>query len=55
MPHSHQHGNCSHEATDADVDPLEMGIEYSLFEKIDFNNLVSIFFNQKMDLEEAFF
>lgn len=40
MPHSHQHGNCEHEATELDVDPLEMGIQYSLFEKIDFNNLV---------------
>lgn len=40
MPHSHDHsGNCAHEATDLDVDPLEMGIQYSLYEKIDFNNL----------------
>ncbi len=38
MPHSHSH-NCSHEASDIDVDPLEMGIQYSLFEKIDFENL----------------
>ena len=40
MPHSHQHGSCEHEATDLDVDPLELGIQYSLYEKIDFNNLV---------------
>lgn len=37
MPHSHDHGNCSHEA--GDIDPLEMGIQYSLYNKIDFNNL----------------
>lgn len=35
MPHS----CCSHEATNADVDPLELGIQYSLYEKIDFANL----------------
>ncbi|CAG9798770.1 unnamed protein product [Chironomus riparius] len=39
MPHSHQHGSCEHEALEIDVDPLEMGIQYSLYEKIDFNNL----------------
>ncbi|KAH8392205.1 hypothetical protein KR215_002959 [Drosophila sulfurigaster] len=40
MPHghSHDHGHgCSHEATDVDH-ALEMGIEYSLFTKIDLEN-----------------
>ena len=35
--HSHNHGGCEHEASS--VDPLEMGIQYSLFEKIDFLNM----------------
>lgn len=38
MPHSHDHGNCGHEATDID-NALEMGIQYSLYEKIDMENL----------------
>ncbi|KAL5280887.1 PITHD1 family protein [Megaselia abdita] len=37
MPHSHDHG-CSHEASSSDHSP-EMGIEYSLFQKIDMENL----------------
>lgn len=36
--HSHSHGGCEHEATDID-NALEMGIQYSLFEKIDMENL----------------
>jgi hypothetical protein len=47
MPHSHNHGNCSHEASELDVDPLEMGIQYSLFEKIDMENSVSSFIHCK--------
>lgn len=40
MPHSHDHGHngCSHEATDVD-NALEMGIQYSLFSKIDMENM----------------
>lgn len=39
MPHSHDHGSgCSHEATDVD-NALEMGIQYSLYAKIDMINL----------------
>lgn len=39
MPHSHEHGTgCSHEATDVDH-ALEMGIQYSLYAKIDADNL----------------
>ncbi|KAG4078342.1 hypothetical protein HA402_013052 [Bradysia odoriphaga] len=39
MPHSHDHGpGCSHEATDVD-NALEMGIQYSLYAKIDMINL----------------
>lgn len=39
MPHSHDHGQaCSHEATDVD-NALEMGIQYSLYSKIDMVNL----------------
>lgn len=39
MPHSHDHGSgCSHEATDAD-NAFEMGIQYSLFSKIDMENM----------------
>lgn len=39
MPHSHDHGSgCSHEAVDID-NPNEMGIQYSLFSKINFENL----------------
>lgn len=39
MPHSHDHsGGCSHEAVDVD-NPNEMGIQYSLFSKIDMENL----------------
>ncbi|XP_030556908.1 PITH domain-containing protein GA19395 [Drosophila novamexicana] len=40
MPHGHSHGHghgCSHEATDID-NALEMGIEYSLYTKIDLEN-----------------
>ncbi|XP_055376636.1 PITH domain-containing protein CG6153 [Condylostylus longicornis] len=39
MPHGHSHGNgCSHEASGIN-NPLEMGIEYSLFKKIDLENM----------------
>ncbi|XP_050320265.1 PITH domain-containing protein GA19395 [Bactrocera neohumeralis] len=41
MPHGHSHNHgqdCGHEATDVDH-ALEMGIEYSLFKKIDMDNL----------------
>lgn len=40
MPHSHDHHGhgCSHEATDVD-NALEMGIQYSLYSKIDMVNL----------------
>ncbi|XP_004537783.1 PITH domain-containing protein GA19395 [Ceratitis capitata] len=41
MPHEHSHNHgqdCGHEATDIDH-ALEMGIEYSLFKKIDLDNL----------------
>lgn len=39
MPHSHDHGNeCTHEASHTDNGP-EMGIEYSLYSKIDMENL----------------
>jgi len=40
MPHTndHNHGGCSHEATDSDH-AQEMGIEYSLYQKIDMENL----------------
>lgn len=37
MPHSHDHG-CAHEASNIDHSP-EMGIEYSLYQKIDMENL----------------
>lgn len=37
MPHSHDHGACEHEADG--IDPLEMGLQYSLFQKIDMINL----------------
>lgn len=37
MPHSHNHGPCSHEAHG--IDPLEMGLQYSLYQKIDMFNL----------------
>lgn len=46
MAHSHDHGNCAHEASEIDVDPLEMGIQYSLYEKIDFLNLEVLNSNQ---------
>lgn len=36
MPHSHD-GPCSHEADG--IDPLEMGLQYSLYQKIDLQNL----------------
>ncbi|XP_075153457.1 PITH domain-containing protein GA19395 isoform X2 [Haematobia irritans] len=37
--HSHDHGHgCGHEATDVDQ-ALEMGIEYSLYQKIDMENM----------------
>lgn len=41
MPHDHDHDHghgCSHEATDVD-NALELGIQYSLFKKIDMENL----------------
>ena len=41
MPHDHSHDHgqdCGHEATDIDH-ALEMGIEYSLYQKIDLENL----------------
>jgi hypothetical protein len=39
MSHSHNHGgHCAHEAVDVD-DPLELGIQYSLYSKIDMINL----------------
>lgn len=41
MPHDHNHDHghgCAHEATDLD-NALEMGIQYSLFKKIDLDNL----------------
>lgn len=41
MPHGHSHDHgqdCGHEATDIDH-ALEMGIEYSLYQKIDLENL----------------
>lgn len=38
MPHSHDHGaGCAHEAVDID-NPNEMGIQYSLYAKINFEN-----------------
>lgn len=37
MPHSHNHTDCSHEANG--IDPLEMGLQYSLYQKIDMHNL----------------
>jgi len=37
MPHSHDHGSCEHEAHG--IDPLEMGFQYSLYQKIDIHNL----------------
>lgn len=38
MGHSHDYGgSCEHEADG--IDPLEMGVQYSLFQKIDFANL----------------
>jgi len=40
MPHGHSHDHgqgCSHEASDVDH-ALEMGIEYSLYTKIDLEN-----------------
>lgn len=52
MPHSHDHGNCAHEATDIDVDPLEMGIQYSLYEKIDMENLQVL--NSEDDAKNVF-
>lgn len=36
--HHHQHGNCAHESTDSDY-LKESGIQYSLYEKIDMENL----------------
>lgn len=41
MPHDHNHDHghsCSHDATDVD-NSLEMGIQYSLYSKIDMDNL----------------
>lgn len=37
MPHSHDHGSCEHEADG--IDPLEQGLQYSLYQKIDMQNL----------------
>lgn len=37
MPHSHNHGACEHEANG--IDPLEMGLQYSLYQKINMINL----------------
>ncbi|CRL04583.1 CLUMA_CG017652, isoform A [Clunio marinus] len=37
MPHSHSHGSCEHESDG--IDPLEMGVQYSLYQKIDMHNL----------------
>lgn len=36
--HSHSEGGCEHEAVDVDT-ALETGIQYSLYEKIDMENL----------------
>lgn len=36
--HSHNHGHCHHEADDVSH-TVEMGIEYSLYQKIDMPNL----------------
>jgi len=44
MSHNHDHGHgddCSHEAVDVD-NQLEMGIEYSLYMKIDMENMVCL-------------
>lgn len=40
MPHDHHHhdGGCSHESTETDY-LKEIGIQYSLFKKIDVTNL----------------
>lgn len=39
MPHDHDHSHgCTHEAADSDH-TQEMGIEYSLYQKIDMENL----------------
>lgn len=39
MPHDHHHeGGCAHESTDSDY-LKEIGIQYSLYTKIDMNNL----------------
>lgn len=43
--HSHSHG-CEHESIDID-NALEMGIQYSLFEKIDMENLECL--NEEID------
>lgn len=48
MPHSHDHGNhggCAHEASE--IDPLEMGIQYSLYSKIDMDNMECL--NEEVD------
>lgn len=50
MPHNHDNHNhgdgCSHEATDSDH-TQEMGIEYSLYQKIDMENLECL--NETLD------
>lgn len=52
MPHSHDHGGgCGHEATDID-NALEMGIQYSLYEKIDFENIECL--NEVLDGSSRF-
>lgn len=47
MPHSHDHGGgCSHEAVDVD-NPNEMGIQYSLYAKINLEDLECL--NEEID------
>lgn len=38
MAHHHHHGGCEHESTDSDHQN-EIGIQYSLYKKIDLDNL----------------
>ncbi|XP_037959544.1 PITH domain-containing protein CG6153 [Teleopsis dalmanni] len=48
MPHDHQHGSpCGHEATHDDEDPYNRGIQYSLYTKIDMDNVVCL--NEEID------
>ncbi|XP_067623185.1 PITH domain-containing protein GA19395 [Eurosta solidaginis] len=49
MPHGHSHNHgqdCGHEATDVDH-ALEMGIQYSLYQKIDMDNVECL--NEEVD------